>query len=192
MVHDQIQVHHFHVPFENILLSTLSSTKGVIQKNHNWLMCLPSNTMARIREGKFPLPEENEMEECGDEKSSLKAIPQNRDFVQRLGNPPWGLTFLQQALNSNAPGWIQNGNWSPSQRHCAVRRPFSAAHCVCNQHSIKWANGDYKASCLLYHCPLTVLPWVGLKTQKSQPRLETYEIMFMRYFISLFMGIEKE
>ncbi|XP_062396083.1 patatin-like phospholipase domain-containing protein 2 [Sardina pilchardus] len=81
---------------------------GVIQQNHNCVTRFPSNTMARIREGKFPLPEENEIEEYGDERPCPKANPRDRESSQRFGTHPWGLNFLEQALNSSTPGWIQN------------------------------------------------------------------------------------
>lgn len=78
--------------------------------------------MTRTIEGKFPLPEENEIEEH-DERPAPKATPQDREGIQRLVNAPWGLNILEQALNSNTPGWIQNGN-------CPSTHPLLKNYCL--------------------------------------------------------------
>ncbi|XP_031422408.1 patatin-like phospholipase domain-containing protein 2 [Clupea harengus] len=80
---------------------------GIIQQKQNLVTRLHSNSVTRTIEGKFPLPEENEIEEH-DERPAPKATPQDREGIQRLVNAPWGLNILEQALNSNTPGWIQN------------------------------------------------------------------------------------
>ncbi|XP_063065195.1 patatin-like phospholipase domain-containing protein 2 [Engraulis encrasicolus] len=82
---------------------------GIVKQDPNCVACLSSNLVARMREGMFPLPEENDMEEYDDGgRSAPKATSPDREGIQRMANLPMGLSILEQVLHSNTPGWIQN------------------------------------------------------------------------------------
>ncbi|KAL2103793.1 hypothetical protein ACEWY4_000661 [Coilia grayii] len=77
---------------------------GIMQQDHNSVGCISLNSLARTREGMFPLPEENDIEEYDDERPVPKATPEDREGFQKL----LSLNMLEQVLHLNTPGWIQN------------------------------------------------------------------------------------